>query len=54
VPTLENGGTLDRGEAASIKAANLGNHKERGHGYPGGSGCYLCDPNHSYRKKSTV
>jgi hypothetical protein len=25
-----------------------------GHGYPRGKGCYLCDPDHSYRKKEGV
>ena len=24
------------------------------HGYPRGKGCYLCDPDHSYRKKGSV
>ncbi len=26
-----------------------GHLEECGHGYPGGKGCYLCDPNHPYR-----
>jgi hypothetical protein len=24
------------------------------HGYAGGKGCYLCDPEHPYRKKESV
>jgi hypothetical protein len=49
LPTLENGGTLDRSEAAPIKDAKVGILKECGHGYPGGKACYLCDPDHPYR-----
>ena len=52
VPTLENRGILNLGEAKSLRVATVGNLKECGHGYPGGKDCYLCDPNHSYRYKS--
>ena len=51
LPTLENGGILNRGEAESIKAANRGSLKKCIHNRPGGKGCYLCDPNHPYRRE---
>jgi hypothetical protein len=54
VPTLENGGTLNQSGSKSIKNANRGTLKECTHGYSGGKGCYLCDPNHPYRKKEGV
>jgi hypothetical protein len=28
-----------------------GHLEECGHGYPGGKGCFLCDPDHPYRQK---
>ncbi len=31
-----------------------GHLKECGHGYPGGKGCYLCDPDHPYRKNGSA
>ncbi|WP_314964538.1 hypothetical protein, partial [Bradyrhizobium cosmicum] len=31
-----------------------GHLEECGHGYQGGKGCYLCDPNHTYRLKESV
>jgi hypothetical protein len=51
VPTVGEVGTLKRDESEAVKAANGGSLKECGHGYPGGKGCYLCDPDHPYRKK---
>ena len=49
VPTLENGGSHNQADAQTIKDANGGNLKECGHGYEGGKGCYLCDPEHPCR-----
>jgi hypothetical protein len=51
LPTLENGGSLNRGEAETIKDADDGNLKNCIHDHPGGKGCYVCDPNHPYRRK---
>jgi hypothetical protein len=51
LPTVGEVGTLKRDESEAVKAANGGSLKECGHGYPGGKGCYLCDPDHPYRKK---
>ena len=54
LPTLENGGTLNQDGGETLKNANRGTLKECSHGYSGGKGCYLCDPNHPYRKKEGV
>jgi hypothetical protein len=51
VPTVGGVGTLNQGSSENIKDANSGSLKECGHGYPGGKGCYLCDPNHPHRQK---
>jgi len=54
VSTLENGGTLNQSGSKSIKYASLGNLEECTHGYLGGKGCYLCDPDHPYRKEERL
>ena len=51
LPNLEDGGILNQGEAETIKDANGGNLKKCIHGHPGGKGCYLCDPDHPYRRE---
>jgi hypothetical protein len=51
VPTLGNGGNLNR---ETIKVANPngdGTLKQCIHSYDGGVGCFLCDPGHPYRLK---
>src|SRR5215208_401445 len=53
VPGLENSGTLNQIETQPLKNANSGTLKECGHGFLGGKGCYLCDPNHPYRNKES-
>jgi RecA-family ATPase len=50
MPTVGDVGTLYRDEAETIKDANVDILKECIHGLPDGKGCYLCDPNHPYRK----
>jgi hypothetical protein len=50
LPTLGNGGTLNQSGPESIKDATAGILKECSHGYSGGKDCYLCDPDHTYRK----
>ena len=55
-PTLQEGHLPFQGghhvqggqECQRLKA---GLPKQTGHGYPEGKGCYLCDPDHPYRKK---
>jgi hypothetical protein len=51
VPTVGDVGTLNQGSGENIKNANDGSLKECGHGYSGGKGCYLCDPDHPHRQK---
>jgi hypothetical protein len=51
VPALEKSGDLNHGGVAATKDADRGNLKECGHGFPNGKGCYLCDPDHPYRKE---
>jgi hypothetical protein len=40
------------GQPSSLPEA--GHLRECGHGFQGGKGCYLCDPEHPYRLKSEV
>jgi hypothetical protein len=42
-------GSLSR--HGGIEHTDHENLKECGHGFPNGKGCYLCDPDHPYRKK---
>jgi hypothetical protein len=56
LPALESSGSLNHGELETIKAASLENRgilNKCGHGYQGGKGCYLCDPDHPNRKKES-
>ena len=46
---LENGGSLNQGDAETIKDATDGNLKKCIHNHPGGKGCYVCDPTHPHR-----
>lgn len=50
MPTLGKVGNLNQEDEETIKTANGGILKECSHGYEGGKGCYLCDPDHPYRK----
>ena len=50
MPTLGKGGSLNQDTGETIKAATVGILKDCGHGYEDGKGCYLCDPDHPYRK----
>jgi hypothetical protein len=51
MPVSENSGTFNQGDGRNIRAATGGSLKGCGHGYPGGKGCYLCDPDHPYRPR---
>jgi hypothetical protein len=42
---------LEHPEPVHVQDGHVDHLKECGHGYTGGKGCYLCDPNHLYRKK---
>jgi AAA domain len=50
-PALGKGGGLNGGGVDATKDADQGNLKVCGHGYPNGKGCYLCDPDHLFRKQ---
>jgi hypothetical protein len=54
VPTVGEVGTLNHDEAEAIKNANCGSLKECIHGLPDGKNCYLCDPDHPYRKNGSA
>ena len=49
--SLPEGGNLERPKPVHVQDGHLDHLEECGHGYSGGKGCYLCDPNHLYRKK---
>jgi hypothetical protein len=50
VPTVGEGGTLNQDSGDMVKRAILGTLKKCNHGYENGKGCYLCDPDHHYRR----
>lgn len=54
LPTVGEVGILDGSEAESIGDANSGSLKGCGHGYPGGKGCYVCDPDHPCRRTESA
>jgi hypothetical protein len=50
VPTVGDGGTLNQDSGDTVKDAKGGTLKTCNHGYEYGKGCYLCDPDHPYRR----
>jgi RecA-family ATPase len=54
VPTVGDGGILNRNEPQTIKDATIGILNECIHGLSGGKGCYLCDPDHPYRENGAA